>query len=39
VRLWRAANQGALAQMRVKAREHVEELLDRVVEESRAVAA
>lgn len=39
VRLWRDANQGALAQMRVKAREHVEELLERVCDESQAVAA
>lgn len=39
VRLWREANAGTLAQMRVKAREHVNELLDRIMEASKAVEA
>jgi len=38
VRLWRDANKGVLAQMRVKAREKVEETLERIVEASGAVA-
>ena len=39
VRLWREANAGTLAQMRVKAREHVNELLDRIMEASKSVEA
>lgn len=39
VRVWREANTGTLAQMRVKARGHVDELLESIAETSRAVAA
>lgn len=38
VRVWREANAGVMAQMRVKARGHIDELLERIVETHRAKA-